>query len=147
MTHFLIRRIAGALLVLVVVALIAFVLFRFVGDPINQMVGPGRQRRRPRAAARIARLERFADRAARALPVERTAFRLRRVLPVQGNSVTALVGARFPATFELAVAASLFAIAVGIPLGVFIPASVATPCCRACFMASVARSAFRCRPS
>ena len=39
MLAFIIRRAVEAVLVLLVVALIAFALFRFVGDPINQMVG------------------------------------------------------------------------------------------------------------
>ena len=39
MLAFAIRRVFEALLVMVTVALLAFTLFRFVGDPVNQMVG------------------------------------------------------------------------------------------------------------
>ena len=39
MLAFAIRRLFEALLVMLTVALLAFVLFRFVGDPVNQMVG------------------------------------------------------------------------------------------------------------
>ena len=39
MLAFVVRRTIEAILVMLVVALIAFALFRFVGDPINQMVG------------------------------------------------------------------------------------------------------------
>ena len=39
MLAFAIRRLFEAALVMVTVALIAFTLFRFVGDPVNQMVG------------------------------------------------------------------------------------------------------------
>ena len=39
MLAFIIRRLLQAFVVMAVVALIAFTLFRFVGDPINQMVG------------------------------------------------------------------------------------------------------------
>jgi len=39
MLAFVLRRAVQAVLVMIVVALIAFTLFRFVGDPINQMVG------------------------------------------------------------------------------------------------------------
>lgn len=39
MFGFISRRIAMALVVMFVVALISFLLFRFVGDPVNQMVG------------------------------------------------------------------------------------------------------------
>ncbi len=38
MAAFLIRRLLEAVLVLIVVAIIAFTLFRFDGDPINGMV-------------------------------------------------------------------------------------------------------------
>src|SRR5262245_65429366 len=39
MLAFAIRRLFEAAIVMLTVALLAFVLFRFVGDPINQMVG------------------------------------------------------------------------------------------------------------
>ena len=39
MLAFAIRRLFEALVVMLAVAVIAFVLFRFVGDPVNQMVG------------------------------------------------------------------------------------------------------------
>ncbi len=39
MLAFIIRRLLQAIVVMLTVALIAFALFRFVGDPINQMVG------------------------------------------------------------------------------------------------------------
>ena len=39
MLAFAIRRLIEALVVLLAVALIAFTLFRYVGDPVNQMVG------------------------------------------------------------------------------------------------------------
>ena len=39
MLAFTIRRLFEAAIVMLTVALLAFVLFRFVGDPINQMVG------------------------------------------------------------------------------------------------------------
>src|SRR5216684_1696437 len=39
MLAFIIRRLLQAVVVMLTVALIAFTLFRFVGDPINQMVG------------------------------------------------------------------------------------------------------------
>ena len=51
MLAFIIRRAFQALLVMLVVALIAFTLFRFVGDPINQMVWHRDQRGGARRAA------------------------------------------------------------------------------------------------
>jgi peptide/nickel transport system permease protein len=39
MLAFVVRRVFQSIIVMIVVALIAFLLFRFVGDPVNQMVG------------------------------------------------------------------------------------------------------------
>ena len=39
MLAFIIRRLLQAIVVMLTVALIAFTLFRFVGDPVNMMVG------------------------------------------------------------------------------------------------------------
>ena len=39
MLAFILTRLAQAVLVMAVVALLAFAMFRFVGDPINQLVG------------------------------------------------------------------------------------------------------------
>ena len=40
MLAFLLRRVIQAAAVLAVVGLIAFSMFRFAGDPVNQIVGP-----------------------------------------------------------------------------------------------------------
>ena len=58
MLAFAIRRLFEAAFVMVTVALLAFVLFRFVGDPVNQMVGQDtslEDRLRLRAGARAQR--------------------------------------------------------------------------------------------
>ncbi|MBV9741568.1 MAG: ABC transporter permease, partial [Hyphomicrobiales bacterium] len=39
MIAFIIRRLFASIGVLIAVGLIAFVLFRYIGDPVNQMVG------------------------------------------------------------------------------------------------------------
>ena len=39
MVAFIIRRLVQSFVVMFVVALVAFTLFQFVGDPINQLVG------------------------------------------------------------------------------------------------------------
>jgi len=118
MLVFLVRRLAETLLVLVVVALVAFVLFRFVGDPINQMVGQD-----------VGIIER--DRLRQSLglddslPVQLARFLWNALHFDFGVSyqfkqpVAGLIAARFPATFELAAAAALFAIAIGIPVGIY----------------------------
>ena len=48
MLAFILQRLAQALLVMLVVGLISFSLFQFVGDPINNMLGP----RRPSSSVR-----------------------------------------------------------------------------------------------
>ena len=83
MLAFVIRRAVQAVLVMIVVALIAFTLFRFVGDPVNQMVGIETSRAGARAAAPAARPERPGVRSVCALSLARAAFRFRRLLSVQ----------------------------------------------------------------
>jgi peptide/nickel transport system permease protein len=118
MLAFLVRRALQALLVMLVVALIAFTLFRFVGDPINQMVG----------------LETSAEERAHL----REVLGLNDPVPVQfarfvwhalhfdfgisyqfKQPVVDLIGERFPATMELAFVSALLALLLGIPMGVY----------------------------
>ncbi len=118
MLAFILRRIFEAAIVLVVVALLAFLLFRFVGDPINQMVGQDVSIAEREALRRelglddplLVQLGRFLwD----ALHLDfGISYRFR-------QPVMELIGGRFPATFELAMMATLFALVVGIPLGVY----------------------------
>jgi peptide/nickel transport system permease protein len=118
MLAFAIRRLLEAAFVMVTVALLAFVLFRFVGDPVNQMVGQDtsledRQR---------LRLELGLD---DPVPVQFGRFVANAVRFEFGISyqmkqpVTAIISERAPATLELAFAAALFAVALGIPMGVY----------------------------
>ena len=67
MLAFIIRRLLQAIVVMLTVALIAFTLFRFVGDPVNQMVGIETTRGGARSAARAARPQRSDPRPVRAL--------------------------------------------------------------------------------
>jgi peptide/nickel transport system permease protein len=118
MLVFLVRRLAETLLVLAAVALIAFVMFRFVGDPINQMVGQD-----------VGIIEREGLRQSLGLndplPVQLGRFLWKALHFDFGVSyqfkqpVAGLIAARFPATFELAAAAFVFAIAIGIPVGIY----------------------------
>jgi peptide/nickel transport system permease protein len=115
---FLFNRSGQMLLTILVVAYISFVLFRFVGDPVNNMVGQ---------AATLA--DREAARAALGLtdsiPVQFMRFLgsvLRGDLGVSyryGQPVSRLLLERLPATLELSVLAMLIAIGLGIPLGVY----------------------------
>ncbi|MGE3067548.1 MAG: ABC transporter permease [Hyphomicrobiaceae bacterium] len=118
MLAFAIRRIFEAATVMLTVALLAFVLFRFVGDPVNQMVGqdtPLEERQRLRVELGLDD----------PIPVQFARFlggaiRFDFGISYQSKQpVTALIADRFPATLELALVAALFAIALGIPMGVY----------------------------
>jgi peptide/nickel transport system permease protein len=97
MLAFAIRRLFEALIVMATVALLAFVLFRFVGDPINQMVGQDTT---------------LEDRAKAATFDFGNSYQVK-------QPVTKLISDRFPATLELAICAALFALLIGIPMGVY----------------------------
>jgi peptide/nickel transport system permease protein len=118
MLAFLVRRALQALLVMVVVALIAFTLFRFVGDPINQMVGL------ETSAAERAQLRETLG-LNDPVPVQFARFAWHALHFDFGISyqfkrpVVALIGERFPATIELAFVSALFALLLGIPMGVY----------------------------
>jgi peptide/nickel transport system permease protein len=118
MLAFAIRRLLEAAFVMVTVALLAFVLFRFVGDPVNQMVGQDtsledRQRLRLELGLDdpvVVQFGRFVANAAR--------FEFGISYQMK-QPVTTIISERAPATFELAFAAALFAVALGIPMGVY----------------------------
>src|SRR6185295_2701006 len=118
MLAFIIRRLLQAIVVMLTVAAVAFKLFRFVGDPINMMVG-----------IETAAEERAALREQLGLndpiPIQFTRFVANAARLNFGNSyqfktpVIDLIADRFPATMELAFASALFALLVGIPMGVY----------------------------
>lgn len=118
MLAFAIRRLIEGVFVLLAVALLAFVLFRFVGDPVNQIVGqdtPLEERIQLRKQLGLDD----------PVPVQFGRFLWKAVQFDFGISyqvkmpVTTLLADRFPATFELAIAAAVFALALGIPMGVY----------------------------
>lgn len=118
MISFILRRLIQGLLVLLVVAFIAFTLFRFVGDPINQMVGLETSVGE-RALLRkslglddpvILQFARFVW----------SAMHLDFGISYQFKQpVLELIAERFPATIELAITSALFSICLGIPMGVY----------------------------
>jgi peptide/nickel transport system permease protein len=118
MIAFLIRRLLEAAFVMMAVALLAFTLFRFVGDPVNQLVGQDtslEDRMRLRQDLGLddpvaAQFGRFLANAAR--------FDFG-VSYQMKQPVTAIIADRLPATAELALTAALFALALGIPMGVY----------------------------
>ena len=118
MTVFLLRRLAQAVLVLLSVGLIAFMLFRYVGDPVVSMVGQDatpEQRAQLRADLGLDQpfpLQ-FARFVAQAVQGE-FGLSLR-----QGRKVSSLIIERLPATLELALVAAVLALVVGVPMGVY----------------------------
>ncbi len=118
MTAFILRRLLQSLGVLIAVALIAFLMFRFVGDPVNQMVGidtPQAEVARLRQELGLndpilVQIARFIANAARFEFGISYQFRL---------PVTQLLAERAPATLELALVSAIFSLAVGIPMGVY----------------------------
>jgi peptide/nickel transport system permease protein len=118
MPAFVLRRVFEAVLVLLVVALIAFALFRFVGDPINQMVGletsiEDRERLRQALGLNDPVLVQMARFVWRALRFDfGMSYQFKR-------PVIDLIAERFPATIELSVVSALFSLLLGIPMGVY----------------------------
>ncbi len=118
MAAFVLRRLMQALLVMLAVGLIAFALFRFVGDPVVFMLG---QDATPEDRARMTRdlgLDRpfyvqYASFVSRAVRGE-FGLSLRQLRPV-----STLIVERLPATLELSFVAALLALAAGIPMGVY----------------------------
>jgi len=118
MIAFVLRRLLQSISVMLVVGLIAFSLFRFVGDPINNMVGQDTGDK-DRAELRqelglndpfILQFARFVGNAAKG--EFGVSFR-------QGRKVSTLIAERLPATLELSLVAALLALLVGVPLGVY----------------------------
>jgi peptide/nickel transport system permease protein len=118
MLAFILRRLAQAVLVMLTVGLIAFSLFRFVGDPVLFMLG---QDATPDDRARITRLlgldqpfhVQYANFVARAVQGE-FGLSLRQAQPV-----SKLIAERLPATLELSMVAALLALAGGVAMGVY----------------------------
>jgi peptide/nickel transport system permease protein len=115
---FVIRRLGQAVFVMLAVGLIAFALFRFVGDPVTFMLGQDATDEQRRAVTRALGLDRpfyvqYASFIANAVRGE-FGLSLRQVQPV-----SRLIVERLPATLELSLVAAFFALAAGIPMGVY----------------------------
>ena len=118
MLAFAIRRLIEALMVMLAVALIAFLLFRYVGDPVHQMVGQDtsledRLKLRQELGLDDPVLVQFGRFVANVATLD---FGISYQMKVP---VISIIADRFPATIELALAAALLAAALGIPMGVY----------------------------
>jgi peptide/nickel transport system permease protein/oligopeptide transport system permease protein len=115
---FIIRRLAQSVLVMLVVALIAFAVFRFVGDPIASMVGvetriEDQEIMRERLGLNDPVFVQFARFIGNAAQGEfGISYRLQ-------QPVSELILSRLPATIELAFASALIALVVGVVTGVY----------------------------
>ena len=118
MFAFILSRILQAIPVVLVVAFIAFAMFKFVGDPVTIMLGQEYTEASRAALVRQLGLDQpfvvqFAKFVWAALHGQfGLSYRLAR-------PVSDLLAERAPATLELAGTASLFALLVGIPMGVY----------------------------
>ena len=112
------RRLLQALVVLLLVALVAFTIFRFIGDPVESLLGQ---------EATVADRQALIDRMGLEDPIPVQYFRF------VGNAlqgdfgisyrtaepVSSLIAERLPATLELAFVSALFAMVVGTLLGIY----------------------------
>jgi peptide/nickel transport system permease protein len=118
MLAFVLRRLGQAVLVMLAVGLIAFSLFRFTGDPVLFMLGQDATPEQRVELTRSLGLDRpfYVQYAAFLGNAVRGEFglSLRQVQPV-----SKLIVDRLPATLELSFVAALFALAAGIPMGVY----------------------------
>jgi peptide/nickel transport system permease protein len=117
MLAFIVQRLLQAVLVMLVVAFVAFSLFQFVGDPINNMVGQEtttaqREALRERLGLNDPIPVQFVKWVANAAQGEfGISYRM-------GKPVAELIAERLPATMELVLLSALLALLIGVPMGV-----------------------------
>ncbi|GAB1576730.1 ABC transporter permease [Bordetella petrii] len=118
MLGFIGRRLLQSLLVMLTVALIAFAMFRYVGDPIVSMVGQDTtEAQRAELRERLGLNDPFIVQYARFVRDAAQgdfgmSYRHRR-------PVSDLIEERLPATLELSFISALMALAFGIPMGIY----------------------------
>jgi peptide/nickel transport system permease protein len=118
MLTYIIKSLLQALLVMLTVALLAFSMFRFVGDPIANMMGQEATMQDREEMAKelglhepvLVQFGQFVGRAA----TGNFGISWRQARPV-----SSLIGERLPATVELAVLSAIFAVFFGIIMGVY----------------------------
>lgn len=118
MFAFIIRRLLQAVGVMLTVALLAFILFQYVGDPVMIMLGQEgtpaeREQLRQDLGLNDPIIVQFYHFLVNAVQGD-FGLSLR-----QGQKVSVLLSDRLPATLELSIAAALIALVVGVPLGVY----------------------------
>ena len=118
MLSYIIKRIGQSILVLLITGLVAFSMFRFVGDPIDNMLGQERTMEDvERLRAQLGLDQPFAVQYFKFL--ENAVQGNFGVSYRQGRPVSEILLERAPATLELAAVSGVLAIVFGIALGVF----------------------------
>jgi peptide/nickel transport system permease protein len=118
MFAFILQRLLQAIIVMVSVALISFLLFQYVGDPVVFLLG---QDATPQQIVQL-RADLGLD---KSFVVQFWSFLMNAVQGEfglslrQGAKVSRLIAERLPATLELAGVAALLALVLGIPMGVY----------------------------
>ena len=117
MIVFIIKRLLNAIMVMLVVAFLAFLIFRVAGDPVELMVNElSTQEDRDRLRESLGLNDSFLTQYVRFV-----------VNAAQGNfgisfrngqEVLGLIAQRFPATMELVLIATALSLLVGVPMGV-----------------------------
>lgn len=118
MLRFLIGRLANGAIVMVLVSMLSFSLFNFIGDPVSNLVGENATVNEREAMRRSLGLD-------QPLPLQYLRFIARAVQGEFGVSyrniepVSRVIASRLPATLELSLIAAVLALGVGIPMGVY----------------------------
>ncbi|MBK1977392.1 ABC transporter permease [Achromobacter xylosoxidans] len=118
MLSFIAQRLIQSVLVMLTVALIAFSMFRYVGDPVASMVGQDttpeqREQLREQLGLNDPFVVQYAHFVANAVRGDfGISYRHRR-------PVSELLEERLPATLELSFASAVMALALGIPMGIY----------------------------
>ncbi len=118
MLAFIVQRLFQAIIVMFVVGLISFSLFQYVGDPVNNMLGPDgtiekRENLRERLGLNDPIPVQFIHYVGNALQGEfGLSYRM-------GKPVDELIVERLPATIELVFVSAMIALLVGVPMGVY----------------------------
>ncbi len=116
---YILRRVLQSIFVLLAVGLVAFSLFRFVGDPVDNLLGQERT---------IEDIERVRTQLGLDQPFPVQYFNFLKGIVTEGNfgvsyrqgrPVAEIIAERAPATLELAAVSALFAVVFGIGLGVY----------------------------
>lgn len=136
MISMVLRRVGNAVAVMIAVAFVAFMIFQFLGDPVQLMLNEqASQAERDALRIRLGLDQNF---------VMQFVTFITRV--VQGDfgisyrnqqEVMSLIAERFPATLELVLVSTIFALGIGIPLGVYAAIRKGSPVARLLTMFSM----------